>query len=36
MDVDSYGMLTGYKTLGIDKEGLIFGDSSEKGKDFKF
>ncbi|WP_036430539.1 TyrS-associated PheT N-terminal domain-related protein TapR [Mycoplasmopsis felis] len=36
MDVDSYGMLTGYKTLGIDKEGLIFGVSSEKGKDFKF
>ncbi|BBU47947.1 TyrS-associated PheT N-terminal domain-related protein TapR [Mycoplasmopsis felis] len=36
MDVNSYGMLTSYKTLGIDKEGLIFGDNSNKGKDFKF
>ncbi|MHA3796204.1 TyrS-associated PheT N-terminal domain-related protein TapR [Mycoplasma sp. VS31B] len=36
MGVKSYGMLTGYQTLGFDKEGLIFGDESLIGKDFNF
>ncbi|WLP85485.1 TyrS-associated PheT N-terminal domain-related protein TapR [Mycoplasma seminis] len=36
MGVKSYGMLTGYQTLGFDKEGLIFGDASLIGKDFEF
>ncbi|QGZ97958.1 hypothetical protein GE118_04100 [Mycoplasma sp. NEAQ87857] len=34
LNVDSFGMLTGYQTLGIDKEGLIFGTHTDIGKDF--
>ncbi|EIE41145.1 TyrS-associated PheT N-terminal domain-related protein TapR [Mycoplasmopsis canis] len=34
MDIESPGMLAGYKTLSINKEGLIFGDESQIGKDF--
>ncbi|WP_406614149.1 TyrS-associated PheT N-terminal domain-related protein TapR [Mycoplasma corogypsi] len=36
MDVDSFGMLTGYKTLGVEKEGLIFGTNELIGKDYQF
>ncbi|WP_426461208.1 TyrS-associated PheT N-terminal domain-related protein TapR [Mycoplasma hafezii] len=36
MDVSSYGMLTGYRTLGIDKDGLIFGEANQIGKEFEF
>lgn len=34
MDVESEGMLTGYKTLGLEGEGLIFGTNEQIGKDF--
>ncbi|SJZ54095.1 TyrS-associated PheT N-terminal domain-related protein TapR [Mycoplasmopsis verecunda] len=34
LGVKSEGMLTGYRTLGIDKDGLIFGTENEIGKDF--
>ncbi|QZE12218.1 TyrS-associated PheT N-terminal domain-related protein TapR [Mycoplasma sp. Ms02] len=36
MGVASPGMLVGYKTLGIDKEGLIFGHEDQIGQEFKF
>ncbi|UUM20453.1 hypothetical protein NPA13_00265 [Mycoplasma sp. 2045] len=36
LNVKSYGMLSGYRTLGIDREGLIFGTSEQIGKDFEF
>ncbi|MFV8401302.1 TyrS-associated PheT N-terminal domain-related protein TapR [Mycoplasma sp. 005V] len=35
LSVASEGMLTGYKTLGLAGEGLIFGEVSQIGKDFK-
>ncbi|WP_416756313.1 TyrS-associated PheT N-terminal domain-related protein TapR [Mycoplasma aquilae ATCC BAA-1896] len=35
LNVASQGMLTGYKTLGLEGEGLIFGQVSQIGKDFK-
>ncbi|MFV8418265.1 TyrS-associated PheT N-terminal domain-related protein TapR [Mycoplasma sp. VS299A] len=35
LNVASEGMLTGYKTLGLEGEGLIFGQVSQIGKDFK-
>ncbi|TDV24268.1 tRNA-binding protein [Mycoplasmopsis mustelae] len=36
LDLDSYGMLTGYNTLGLKGDGLIFGKINDMGKDFKF
>ncbi|WP_027121427.1 TyrS-associated PheT N-terminal domain-related protein TapR [Mycoplasma leonicaptivi] len=34
LNVDSYGMLCGYQTLGINKEGLIFSDNNKVGEEF--
>ncbi|WP_036452068.1 TyrS-associated PheT N-terminal domain-related protein TapR [Mycoplasma buteonis] len=34
LDVTSEGMLTGYKTLGKEKEGLIFGTEEQIGKEY--
>lgn len=36
LDVKSEGMLTGYQTLGLKGEGLIFGEEEDQGKDFAF
>ncbi|QKT05232.1 TyrS-associated PheT N-terminal domain-related protein TapR [Mycoplasma sp. OR1901] len=34
MNVESNGMVTSYKTLGINKEGLIFGNDAKVGQEF--
>lgn len=34
MDIESNGMVVGYKTLSFDKEGLIFGTKENIGKEF--
>ncbi|MFV8479676.1 TyrS-associated PheT N-terminal domain-related protein TapR [Mycoplasma sp. T193] len=35
LNIASESMLTGYKTLGLEGDGLIFGEISQIGKDFK-
>ncbi|MGZ9763001.1 TyrS-associated PheT N-terminal domain-related protein TapR [Mycoplasma sp. 5912] len=36
LDVESFGMLSGYKSLGLNGDGLIFGTKNDIGKDFGF
>lgn len=36
LDIKSEGMLTGYQTLGLEGEGLIFGEEEDLGRDFAF
>ncbi|WP_435130070.1 TyrS-associated PheT N-terminal domain-related protein TapR [Mycoplasma sp. 6243] len=36
LDVESFGMLSGYKSLGLNGDGLIFGTKNDIGKDFEF
>ncbi|MBU4693074.1 hypothetical protein KQ876_02495 [Mycoplasma sp. CSL7491-lung] len=34
MNIESNGMVTSYKTLGIERDGLIFGDETQVGQEF--